>query len=209
MRLRKAYPENPCTLVLGSVNCIICSLLVLILAALPACSTTERWADAAYLTELDSDNITLGGAPLLIPAYGEMYIVTTTNITYLTVATVFYKAALNTINGEQKGFTSDTTGRMTYNDITPDRICLVTNAMSLKSDTADVVISARLYINGLPSASSLIKLNLLAINAPGVMTLTALAILQPGDYMEIWLASNTLGVKIQTNGFNFVATTVD
>lgn len=188
---------------------IICSLLVLILAALPACSAGERWADAAYLTELDSDNITLGGAPLLIPAYGEMYIVTTTNITYLTVATVFYKAALNTINGEQKGFTSDTTGRMTYNDITPDRICLVTNAMSLKSDTADVVISARLYINGLPSASSLIKLNLLAINAPGVMTLTALAILQPGDYMEIWLASNTPGVKIQTNGFNFVATTVD
>ncbi len=185
---------------------IICSLLLLLV---PACSVGERWADATYLTNMDSNNITLGGAPLLIPAYGEMYIVTTTNITYLTVATVFYKIAVNTISGEQKGFTSDAAGRMIYTDVTPNRICLITTAMSLKSDTADVVISAKLYINGLPSASSLIKLSLLAINAPGVMTLTALAILQPGDYMEIWLASNTPGVKIQTNGFNFVATTVD
>lgn len=187
---------------------IVATLLALLLLV-SSCSASDKLHDPVYFAETNSDQIYLGGEQLLIPAYGEMYCTTITDITYLTIAGVYYKEVLTTITGEQKGFTSDATGRMTYNDITPNRIALVTCAMSLYSDIADVVITAKLYINGIASASSPIKLCLLDARAPGVMTLTALVILQPGDYIEVWLMSNTANVKSASTGYNFTVTTVD
>ena len=167
----------------------------------------EIYITDGHFVSVESDNFILGGAPLLIPACGEMYI-TTPIATPLTLADTFYKALGTTVAGELRGFT-DGEGRLTYNDITPDRICLVTGAMSLKSDTAMNVISAKLYINDLPSDSSLIKIKLLQAGDIDTMSLIALVILQPGDYAEVWLASDKAGVEVTLEGLDFTATTVD
>lgn len=178
-----------------------------LLLVLPGCTAAERWQDRAYFTNIDSDNITLGGAPLLIPAAGEMYI-STPVMTSLTLVDTYYKALGTTTSGELRGFT-DGNGRLTYTDVTSDRICLVTGAMSLMSDEVNNVITAKLYINGLPHDSSAISVKLLQIGDIDTMTMVALATLQPGDYIEVWIASDKAAVKVTVTGLTFTATTVD
>ena len=187
-------------------------ILILILALLATgCSPDEPLTDTVYFTDIEAEQIMLGGAPLLIPAYGEIY-----NTAFLNVACAnngtFYPVHGVTTSGEILGFANDGNGRLTYTDITPDRICLINTAMTVSMPVPDrpATISAQIYKNGVPDPASLVG-DYIGVGDPAesLPIVCLIELLSQGDYLEIYVSSSKDGVTVVVNTMTLIATTVD
>lgn len=188
-------------------------LLILIIGVvlLPSCSAADRAEGTLFFEEVDADYYTLGGAPLLIPAYGEIY-----NTAHLTVecyaADTYYLVSGNTTTGEILGFEDSGLGRLTYTDITPNRICLITTGMTIGVPVEDrpAIISAKMYLNGVADDASFIGEYISDADPAGALPIMCLTELSnTGDYIEIYIASNADNTTVVVYTMTLVATTVD
>jgi len=190
---------------------IIIIMVTALMLVFTSCSENERLADDIYFSNVDAQNIKLGGAPLLIPAYGEIYATGYTTIECADAGT-YYLFSGNTTTGELLGFADNGHGRLTYTDITTNRICLITTSMTMSVPIDDVpaIITCKLYINGQPDEASLVG-DYISIGdvADSFPIVCLVEILNKNDYMELYVASNAANTTVVVNTMTLVATTVD
>ena len=189
---------------------IIIALLLVATLVFISCSETERLTDDIYFSNIDAQNIKLGGAPLLIPAYAEIY-QTAFETVECVVADTYYIVQGPTTSGEILGFVNNGFGRLTYTDITPDRVCLITTAMAISVPLADrpAIISAEIFLNGVADVASYIGEYISDEDPADALPIMCLMELQPNDYIEIYVASDTDDTTVVINTMTLVATTVD
>lgn len=201
--------------------CLLLIALIVILPVIGSCSASSSHTEPVYIDTIISENITsesiaanqfiLSGSPLLIPAYGEIY-----NTAFLTIecdlADTYYLVSGNTTTGEILGFVSNGKGRITYTDITPSRVCLINTAMSISVPVDDrpAIISAKLYLNGVADDASYIGEYISDADPADALPIMCLVeLINPGDYLEIYIASDTVKTTVVVNTMTLVATTVD
>ena len=168
----------------------------------PALQYNNIYAKTANFT-----NLLVGGRTLSSPAYGELY-VTTAIATTCTQADIYYLVSGNTTADELQDFTHNSLGRLTYIG-TDTRVSLVTAAISVSSDTNNVVLSTKAYINGSAHEASLIQRKIATAGDIGAQAIIVLLPLATDDYVEIYIASDKAGAKITFVGMSLTVTTVD
>jgi len=153
----------------------------------------------------------LGDAQLLIPAYGELY-TTDTDITECVLADTYYLVDAPSTTGEILGFVDNGFCRLTYTDITPNRICLLNTAMTISVDGADVpsVIKVQIYKNGVADLASLVGDQFVVGDAVEALPIVCLLeLLNTNDYIEIYVSSNHADTTITIHTLTLIVTTVD
>lgn len=195
--------------------------LIVILPVIGSCSASSSHTEPVYIDNIISENITseyiasdqviLNGSPLLIPAYGEIY-----NTAFLTIecdlADTYYLVSGNTTTGEILGFVDNGLGRLTYTDSATNRICLITTSMaiSVPADDRPAIISSKIYVNGIPDEASYIGEYISDADPADALPIMCLVeLINPGDYLEIYIASDTVKTTVVVNNMTLVATTVD
>lgn len=156
-------------------------------------------------------DIYLGGSQLLIPAYAELYTTNTTTVN-CTLANTFYPIVGISTTGETLGFTDNGFGILTYTDVTPNRICLITTAMTVSLTPVDrpAIVSAKIYKNGIEDPASLVGDYIGEDDVAGALPIVCLIELtNTGDYIEVYVASSKAGISIVVNTLTLIATTVD
>lgn len=185
--------------------------LILITMVVFSCTSSEALPEGVYFTSIYSDSINLGGSPLLIPAYSEIY---NTEILYVECAEAnkWYLVSGNTTTGQILGFTDNGRGRLTYTDITPNRICLINTAVTVQIPVEDApaIVSMQLWINGVPDTASLVA-DYLTVddNADSLPIVCLLKLLNTGDYIEIYVRSDQNNTTVAVATMTLIATTVD
>lgn len=176
-----------------------------------ACTKDEALSESIYFTDVHSEHIELGSAQLLIPAYAEIY-QTEFETVECYVADNYYIVDGPTMEGEILGFSNNGFGRLTYTDITPNRICLITTAMAVSVPAEDrpAIISTKIYKNGVADDASFIGEYISDEDPADALPIMCLMeLLNPNDYIEIYIASNTDNTTVVVNTMTLVATTVD
>jgi hypothetical protein len=200
-------------------------LLVALIVALSGCTANDPITDTIYFTGIDADQVNadqidteevnadqvqLGGATLLIPAYGEIY-QTAFETIECDVAGTYYIVDGPTTAGELLGFENNGLGRLTYTDITPNRIGLATTAVtiSVPADDRPATIRSMIYINGVSDNASLIGEYISDADPADALPIMALVELQQNDYIEIYISSDSANTTVTVNAMTLVVTTVD
>ncbi len=190
---------------------VVVFLTLIILPTLLACSESERLTESVFATHIDTDTITLGGSPLLIPAYGEIY-ATGASIVEVALADTPYLFNGATVSGEMLGFANNGLGRLTYTDITPNRICLLNTALTISVNAADVPCVVRCYIykNGVVDTASLVgDFFVVADTIEALPIVRLIKLLNQGDYIELYFESDKNNVTTTVATMTLIATTVD
>lgn len=138
--------------------------------------------------------------------YGEFYI-TTPVATTCTLADTYYKVSGTTTADELRLF-AHTNGRLTYTGKNT-RVGLVSAAISVSSDTNNVVLSTKVYVTGVAHEASLIRRKIATAGDVGALALVALLPLSTNDYVEIYISSDKPGVEITFECLTLTAHTVD
>jgi len=196
-------------MVSSRITILLCAILLL--AVLPFGCASEPLDEPIYFTEVNSDEIYLGGAQLLIPAYGELY-TTASDVVECTLADTFYLIDSPSTTGEILGFADNGFCRLTYTDITLDRICLLNTSMTISVDGADVpaVIQVQIYKNGIADPASLVGDQFTVGDAVEALPIVCLVeLLNTNDYIEIYVASNHADTTVNVHTLTLIATTVD
>lgn len=167
-------------------------------------TTINRYRNG-FFGVMDADNITLAGVSLSVPAYGELYI-TTPIATTCAVEDTYYKVSGNTTADELFSF-SQSIGRLTYTG-SGNRTCLVTAAISVSSSVNNIVLSTKIYVNGVAHEASLIQRKIATAGDIGAQALVALVTLSTNDYIEIYIASNKVA-NVTFNCMTLTVTSVD
>lgn len=162
--------------------------------------------DNIYANSANVTSFAIGGQAIFAPSYGEFYI-TTSIATTCPLADTYYKVSGTTTADEIQGFTHSN-GRLTYTG-TGTRIFLVSVAISVSSDTNNVVLSTQVYINGVAHTASLIQRKIATAGDVGAQAIVTLLTLTTDDYIEIYIASDKAGVNITFNCMSLIATTVN
>jgi hypothetical protein len=129
-------------------------------------------------------------------SYGEIYI-TTPTATVCTLADTYYLVSGNTTSDELRGFTASNE-RLTYID-TETRVVHVSAAISVSSDTNNVVLSTKVYKNGAAHAASLIQRKISTAGDVGAFAILTLVSMSTNDYIEIYIACDNAGTEITFN----------
>ena len=170
----------------------------------------EHPLEELYLDTLNSDQVYLGGQQLLIPAYAELFIETPI-VTEMTTAGIYYLVQGTTVTEEIKGFTSNGAGRLTYTDITENRVALVTASLSswLPGEDTPAIIAYRMFINGEGDLASTTADVISIGDSLDAMQMVSLVSLQPNDYLEIKVVSNVANCSLNVITMSLTITTVD
>ena len=185
-------------------------ILLLILVSLPGCAAYERVSDL-FTTNLDASGIiTYQSEELLLPAYGETYISTSSGTT-CTVAGTYYLVGGTTTPTELLRFTGNAAGRLTYTGSKPNRVCLVTATLSGMAPPASVpcAVGFRIYVNGAPDLPSTTHTWWVASNVSYSTTVTTIVTLQTNDYVEVYVTCSVAGTVIKFGTMNLAAVMVD
>jgi len=201
-------------------------ILIALFVTLAGCTADDRLGelyveDGDFITlvaasldvdDIEVDSVILGGATLLIPAYGELYRTAPFDMD-LPLADTYYVASNMTLMGEQKGFIGDDFGRLTYDDVTPNRVALVqvtlTVSIGIPADLP-TTISARIYKNGAPDIPSTVSDYLSVLdNIEALPMISLITLVSPGDYLEIYVASDRAGITLTVETMAIITTTVD
>lgn len=176
-----------------------------------ACTPSEPLEDTVYFTDIEAEQVMLGGAPLLIPAYGEIY-ASGAKVIEIALADTPYLYNGVTTSGEMLGFANNGLGRLTYTDITPNRICLLNTALTCSVDAADVPAVVRCYIykNGIVDSASLVGDYFVVADTVEALPIVCLIeLLDTGDYIELYFESDKDNVTLTVATMTLIATTVD
>jgi len=181
---------------------------------------TDIWGDNATFNSInatvvsgenaDFDFIRLGDAPLLIPAYGEIYLPLFATIE-CDVADVYYTINGTTTSGELLGFTNNGLGRLTYTDITNERIVQVnvSMTMSIPIDDVPAIVSAKIYRNGVADNASLAGDYVSAADLADAFPMVCLLQLDQNDYIDVRVSSNADNTTVVINTMTLMVMTVD
>jgi len=185
-------------------------IVILILTPILGCSADDPITDALYFTELNSDQMFLGGERLLIPAYAELYL-TDFETVECDVADTYYIVDGPSSTGDIKGFVDNGSCRLTYTDVTGDRICMVGTSVtfSVPVDDAPAIVSMKIYKNGVADEESLVGDYVATGDIADSLPVMCLLEIDTNDYIELYVSSNTNNTTVVLNTMTLVATTVD
>jgi len=160
---------------------------------------------------ISSDQIYLGGAQLLIPAYGEIY-ASGAAVLELAIADTPYLYDGVTDAGEMNGFSNNGFGKLTYTDITANRVCLINTALTCSVDAADIpaIIRCYIYKNGVVDPASLVGDYFVTGDVVEALPIVCLIeLLKENDYIELYFESNVNDATVTIATMTLIATTVD
>jgi hypothetical protein len=174
------------------------------------CESDDPITDTVYFTDIEADQVKLGGAPLLIPAYAELYL-TGAKTVNCAVKDVYYIVDGPSTTGEILGFVDNGASRLTYTDVTPDRYCLITTSVTISLPVASrpAIISMKIYKNGVADDASLVGNYIGTDDVAASLPIMCLMVLQPDDYIEVYVSAASANKTVVVNTMTLVATTVD
>jgi len=171
----------------------------------------EGWFNDIYAvsvngTEGHFEALYINGVEAQSSGYGEFYI-TAALATTCTLADTYYKVS-GTTSADELRFFTHTNERLTYTG-TGTRVCLVSAAISVRSDTNNVVLSTKIYDTGVGHDASLIQRKIATAGDVGALALVALLTLSTNDYVEIYISSDKPGVEITFECMTLTVSTLD
>jgi len=126
------------------------------------------------------------------PGYAQMFISSSAPTT-IAVATTFVKAAGTTTlttDPTALNWTMPTDNRLAYGG-TPDRVVMVTCAISLQAVGTNVDLKWRLAKTGTTIADTEITRKVVVASENGAAAISGLVEMSNGDYLELWTANDT------------------
>lgn len=111
-------------------------------------------------------------------------------VTPIAAQSTFVKAANVSTLHDANRFTMPANNRMLYGGIVPVA-CMVTAALSFKSELNNQILAFAFAINGVVSVPSIIRTKVAAAGDVQAITVITHPTLNPGDYVELWVANDS------------------